>query len=239
MSKLEETNKRQPHLPTSATSQTFSSHSQSSLHSPVLSPSSTHTSSYFDSEAPPESTNKAVEDWIAKARESLNDFGGFIGIGGAGMPRAYIVEEDPEDSPSSDDDYGTPEDGESQVGEGEYDFAVVDSDGEEWNPEDSIQRRTSRQRSNASSAGSNHTRPQPRKKDSGTSAKLATLPSEAAPFGLMAGLSLRKHKQQKGGSVEPEVKAEPDDGLGVANDDFFRTSKLMCTCLLTRSERLL
>lgn len=190
------------------------------MHSPVLSPSSTHDDSYFDSEASPE-TNKDVLDWIVKARESLDVFDTFIGIGGAGMPRDYIVEEDPEDSPSSDDEFGTPEEG-----EGEYDIAVVDSDGEEWNPEDNMEsrRRTSRQRSNASSTGSNHTGlPQPKKKDSGASAKLATLPSEAAPFGLMAGLSLRKHKQQKGGSVEPEEKA--DDGLGVANDDFFRTSE--------------
>ncbi|KAL0574115.1 hypothetical protein V5O48_007848 [Marasmius crinis-equi] len=48
---------------------------------PILSPSS---GSYF--EEPPSvmdaEKNKAVEDWIVKARESLAEFGGFIGIGG-------------------------------------------------------------------------------------------------------------------------------------------------------------
>ncbi len=67
---------------------------------------------------------------------------------------------------------------------GGYDFAVVDSDGEAETIEN--RKQNTRRRSSGSSVSSNVTRASTtvRKKDFGD--KLATLPSEAVPFGLMA-----------------------------------------------------
>ncbi|ESK89022.1 hypothetical protein Moror_13103 [Moniliophthora roreri MCA 2997] len=193
---------------------------------PILSPSSADAnSSYFGDHPPPNAeANKVVEDWIVKARESLAEFGGFIGIGGASMPKRYIVDEDPEDESSGDDeDLVVVDDTDN-----DYEIAVIDEDGDEWSPHD-VSRRPSSHRGSASSTGSRppavagplHVR-DPKKKDSGE--KLATLPSEAAPFGLMATLSLKNTK--RGSSVELEEPNGDDngEGLGVANADFFRAS---------------
>lgn len=218
MAQLEETNKKAHlHMASSGTSDAHSSQqSPLSFHSPVLSPSATD-SSYFGADAPSQAatteTNKLVEDWISKARDSLAEFGGLIS---GGMPKSYIVEADPEDSPSengSDDERQTA---------GEYEIAVVS--GDESSEEANEGRQTVRhKRSFASSTGSASGT---KKKDSaGPSEKLATLPSEAVPFGLMAGLSLRKGRKRTD-SVEADTEADTENGngLGVANDDFFRPS---------------
>lgn len=214
MAQLDESNKKLQVPLVSSRSDTFSSHSPSpSLHSPVLSPSSTHGSSYFSSEAPPDSkvnvdteANKNIEAWISQARSSFAEFEGFIGIG---LPKSYVVDHDPEDS--SEEDVG-----DSHDDEGGYEFAVVDDDGEGWTPEI----KNTRRRSSGSSVGSNATRASTgaRKKDSGD--KLATLPSEAVPFGLMADLSLKKNRH-RGGSMEPDEQGDDKANVGVANDEFF------------------
>jgi hypothetical protein len=146
-----------------------------------------------------------VEEWIAKARESIEAFGGFIGAGGPGMSKAFFVDEDPEDSESS--------------GDGAYEFAVEDADGEPIGSP-SVAGQSSRSASRKvrscsdSSNGSLH-----RQESNGSSGtqKLAILPSEAAPFGLIAGLAL-KHRRKKN---HPPV--EDDDEVGIANEDFFRS----------------
>ncbi|KAF8986590.1 hypothetical protein BDQ17DRAFT_1436191 [Cyathus striatus] len=132
MAQLEATNS------TSSNRASASAHSDISsppLHSPVLSPSST-SGSYFSvdshsfSESPAESreTNKAVEDWIAKAKESLQEFGSFIGVGGAGLPRNLVMGEDLEESESSgEEEYVHVQEDES----GEYGVIVEDPDGED------------------------------------------------------------------------------------------------------------
>jgi len=148
-----------------------------------------------------------VEEWIAKARESIEAFGGFIGAGGAGMTKSYLVNEDPEDSGSSEDDA--------------YEFAVEYEDGGtvEIDSHGSRQqgRSTSReiQSVSVSSVGSSF-----HKRDSSNSGtqKLVTLPSEASPFGLIANLSL-KHRRRRSSLI-----AEDKDNVGVANEDFFRPS---------------
>ncbi|KAK0469828.1 uncharacterized protein EV420DRAFT_69089 [Desarmillaria tabescens] len=219
MAQLDESNKKLQAPPVPLKSETFSSQSPSpSLHSPVLSPSSTHGSSYFSSEAPSDpkanvdaEANKKIEAWISQARSSFAEFEGFISIG---LPKSYVVDHDPEDSSEEDVDVSHDE-------EGGYEFAVVDSDAEGWTP-DAIENRkkNSRRRSSGSSVGSNVTRASTgaRKKDSGD--KLATLPSEAVPFGLMAGLSLKKNRH-RGGSVEAEEHGDDKANVGVASDEFF------------------
>lgn len=213
MAQLDESNKKLQAPQVSSDS--FSSHSPSpSLHSPVLSPSSTHGSSYFNSEAPPDSkasvgteANKNIEAWISQARTSFAEFEGFIGMG---LPKSYVVDHDPEDF--SEEDVG-----DSHDDDGGYDFAVVDSDGESEAIEN--RKRNTRRRSSGSSVGSNATRASAtRKKDSGD--KLATLPSEAVPFGLMAGLSLKKNRH-RGGSMEPDEQGDDKANVGVASDEFF------------------
>lgn len=170
---------------------------------------------------------KDVEDWIAKARESLAEFGGIIGVG---LPKSYIVEGDPEDSPSSgeEDDYmEAVQHGLPSAPAGEYEFAVVDSDADESGAEATVHRRRSRSSFHSNRSGSSTGT---RKKNSGASDKLATLPSEAVPFGLMAELSLRK--QRRPGSFDEEGDADGSKDLGVANDDFFRRSEFLGTSSL-------
>ncbi|KAF7373425.1 Zn(2)-C6 fungal-type domain-containing protein [Mycena sanguinolenta] len=83
---VEQNNARQ-HVkpPNSSATHSFplmtSSSSLSALPQPVLSPASSAPSISTDINVDPKN-NRAVEDWIAKARDSLAEFDGFIGIGG-------------------------------------------------------------------------------------------------------------------------------------------------------------
>ncbi|KAJ7727299.1 hypothetical protein DFH07DRAFT_851955 [Mycena maculata] len=212
MTQLEETNARRARPPNSSATDAFPLTPSSGLQSPVLSPSSTNAS-YFgsdqsssrqDSEA-----TQAVEDWIAKARDSLAEFDGFIGIGGAGMPKSYLVKEDLEDSNSEEEQEGASSDEPAP----EYEIEVLDSEGEEV----THRGRRNKIRQLSSSSSTNGAR-SPKKKDSGGTDKLATLPSEASPFGLMADLSL------KTGRAESPEDMDRTPALGVANADFFRSS---------------
>ncbi|KAK7033077.1 Zn(2)-C6 fungal-type domain-containing protein [Favolaschia claudopus] len=235
MTQLEQTNARQQQLglpPNSATTDTFPLTPNSStggLQSPVLSPSSTTPSSGFltgdglaDNTESTE-TNRAVENWIAKARDSLAEFDGFLGIGGASMPKSFLVKEDLEDSASDDGEEGLDAalvDSSDELREdgNEVGIEVLDSDGEEVPVGSRTVNRSNgkkpRQLSIASSSGSGSGRVVPKKKDSGGE-KLATLPSEASPFGLMADLSLKKGADDE---------ADDAPALGVANSNFFRSS---------------
>jgi len=157
-----------------------------------------------------------VEEWIAKARESIEAFGGFIGAGGAGMTKSYLVDEDPEDSGSSGDDA--------------YEFAVEDEDGETVEINDHAARQQRRPASmEMQSVGGSSVRSGHHKRDSSGSGtqKLVTLPSEAFPFGLIANLSLKHRKRRSSPGVDDE------DDVGVANEDFFRPSTFIppfCVC---------
>jgi hypothetical protein len=163
------------------------------------------------------STNKAVEDWFAKARDSLTEFGGFIGMGGASLPKRYIV--DPQEDSSGGEDSDDYSDARSDFEDSHYDISVLDSDAEETE----FNKRA--RRPSVSSSGSfQRAKSKGNKKGGG---KMATLPSEAAPFGLMAGLSLRNKKRSDAGSnVDEEETAEGETGVGVANADFFRSECL-------------
>ncbi|KAJ7692180.1 hypothetical protein B0H14DRAFT_3046906 [Mycena olivaceomarginata] len=110
------------------------------------------------------------------------------------MPRSYPVNEDSGNS-SEDEDYDSEDDSDSAV---KYEIEVLDAEGREV-----VQRgRRNRIRdgSDVSSSGSG---------------KLATLPSEASAFGLMANLSLKQ------GRGDPGAKS----ALDIANVDFFRPNR--------------
>nr|GAT60822.1 predicted protein [Mycena chlorophos] len=204
MAQLEETNARNGR-PNSATSDVFPPLTPS-LQSPVLSPTSDLGSDL--TKASSAETNKVVEDWIAKARDSLAEFDGFIGIGGASMPRSLLVKEDPEHSSSDEDIVYTDE-----PNAVEYEIEVIDDEGEE------IEHAGVKRRQMSSASGSSDAR-LPRKQDSG-SEKPATLPTEASPFGLMADLSLKKGRAE---TPEAEMDEPSTPALGVASDSFFRSS---------------
>lgn len=176
--------------------------------------------------------NKAVEDWIAKARESLHEFGTFIGIGGAGMPKSYLVD----DSDSSDDDDFVDvqeELDDALLGNDDdrYGIAVQDLSGEGTSTyrEGSAPRsQPLRHQSSNSSIGTVGTSvtaaanamPRPKKLGNESLAKPANLPIEASPFGLFGNLSLKAGPKSRAGSAEPEE----DGGSGIANEDFFKSS---------------
>lgn len=210
------------------------------LHSPTLSPSSTHDSNpYFNdmntnSNISDPQTHKVVEDWISKARESLADFGGLIGVGGSGFPKGYFVDEDPEDAESSGDEaYAEYDDDDADGGfdprGDEYEIAVEDEDGEDVTAfaqdGDADRARGLRTRISASSLGTSVGGMGPKKKHPDTITKLSTLPSEAAPFGLMATLSLKRDRATKANSYDEATDEKPENGLGVAGPDFFKSSR--------------
>ena len=192
--------------------------SSAGFNSPALSPTSSH--SYLAPEGSPTADaerNKAVEDWIAKAKQSFQEFDGYIGIGGAGLPKSYFMKADLENPETSDDDDYANVLG-SDRGDDDYDIAVEISDGEGMVKNESYLRR----RSSASSLDTNgtDTTGHVRKRTSGGSSKPAVLPGGAAPFGLFGELSL-KTPRRRGSSAE----VEEDKAAGIANTNFFRSSK--------------
>lgn len=227
IAQLEAANSSSYHRPASVISDSFLS---SGLNSPVLSPSST-TTSFLSSDAPSSSTdanmatNKAIEDWIAKAKQSFEEFDGFIGIGGAGMPKSYLVEEDLENPESDYEDDFVNIGGSDDENDG-YEFAVEHHDGDDIMTKSE---HTLRHKSSVSSIGTNSTgvTGQARKKSSENS-KLAILPGQAAPFGLFGDLGL-KATRKRGSSSEIE---EDDKAPGIAGANFFRSSESGCLSIL-------
>jgi hypothetical protein len=181
---------------------------QTTPSSPVLSPAT--TDSYLDAPAKVSdpATNKAIEDWIAKTRENMQELS-FICVGGAGAPESYVRDEDYEDSDSSSGD----------------DPCVVDaSDGGQctW-PSLIIRYKSSASSLGTSLSGATHNTQ--RKKHSGDKEKPASLPVEASPFGLFGNLALKSPRPR---SRNPgEIDEEEDRGAGIANENFFRICKFV------------
>jgi hypothetical protein len=191
---------------------------RSNQHSPVLDPE--------DDDAPHRAPQPEVEDWIANARQSIEAFGSFIGIGGAGLPKNLLVDEEFEDSDSS------------GIDSDEFEFALQDSDGSlveidgsegpsgapnnlrKTPSKEHVKRSRSHERGSMSSPGGSMKQ------------KLMALPSGAVPFGLMANLALKK---RRGSSKGPSSDMSEGDAnnVGVANDEFFRPSEYYLVCSLT------
>jgi len=232
--------------------------SSGTLQSPVLSPSTSSTDYFGGSDSHsnggPEdgsariptdlngshnannsAVNKAVEDWIAKARESLHEFGAFIGIGGAGMPKSYLVDEDFEGSDSGDEEFVDVSEDLDGLGNGDYGIAVEQPDGDQTMNGNSLGGGALHHKSSSSSLGTvatTNTTGVLRKKSGGERSKPANLPVEASPFGLFGNLSI-KNSRSRAGSQEPE---EEDKGPGIANEDFFKSSE--CGIIKDRSAML-
>lgn len=206
----------------SPTSESFAS--SSAMQSP-LSPSHVIDANMFsevDSVA-----NKDIEDWIAKAKQSFQEFDEFIGIRGAGMPKSYLVEDENLEG-SSDEDY-------INVSGEDFEIAVENPDGKEviGNGECTLHHKSS-----TSSLSTNGTGVLVKgRKHAIENAKLATLPVEQAPWGLFGQMSLETTPAQgenNGGAEEDE-----DKPSGIAGKNFFRSSGLSPCCLLRRHYSLI
>jgi hypothetical protein len=135
-------------------------------------------------------------EWIAKARENLEAFGDFIRLGGSSTARRDLVDQDLEDSSSSDGGYPIVQDSSGSEDELDVDHLSPERSG-------TVRERT------FSGKGSPSGR-----------AKMVSLPAQASPFGMMATLSVRNAKPKTPRSVISD-----GSDLGVANEDFFRTRK--------------
>jgi hypothetical protein len=134
-------------------------------------------------------------EWIAKARESLEAFGASIRLGSSSTAKKDLVDQDLEDSTSS---------------EGDYHLANEDSGSEE---ELDIGHLSPKGRGPMRERGLSG-------KISPSGAKMVGLPGQASPFGMMAALSVGQARTKRPASVVSDV-----SDLGVANENFFRARK--------------
>ena len=151
---------------------------------------------------PPEG---AVADWITNARRSIEALGVYVGMGSASVT-VDMLGEGGSEAASSDEDYD--DDGEEA---GEDEDAISPQDDE---PPGTHQ-------SGMSPASTTSTADGTPGRRSGGSAKLAILPAEDAPFGLMANLSLSMAKRSARRAVSRE---HDDDEVGLASRHYFRPS---------------
>ncbi|KAF8807008.1 hypothetical protein BYT27DRAFT_7190720 [Phlegmacium glaucopus] len=189
----------------------------------VLSPSTTSDFESYAGTNPDEKINtKAVADWIAEARQSLDHFGTLVGIGGATMPQSYLMRESYEESDSSDDEEFV-EASEDMDGFGNlddrYEVAVEEPTSDDMGSEGLVAQRSLHHKSSTSSFGTTGTgNSQIRRKGQGDRSKPASLPVEASPFGLFGNLSL-KNPRSRASSAERD---DEDKGPGIANENFFK-----------------
>ncbi|KIP11212.1 hypothetical protein PHLGIDRAFT_159580 [Phlebiopsis gigantea 11061_1 CR5-6] len=218
MAKLEEANKKAERAqaaqtsnapsPASTTDFSFISLSDSRLMSPEIEGCADDANaSPAASAAAASRSNADVQDWIAKARASIQAFDGYINMGGSSVARSALVADegsDPEGEHDDDDD---------------ADVAVTVEDADDEAPSgsaDDDDNGTDRGHRRLSSTSEQRPKREQR---------LATIPSPAAPFGLMARMTL-EHRPLRKMKSKSSVGAEDDDeeDVGLANPDFFRAA---------------
>ena len=173
-------------------------------------------------------TNKAVSDWIAKARQSLDHFGTLVGIGGGAMSQRYLIRENYEESDSSNDDEFVDVSEEFGNSDDRYELAVEEPDSDDMKSDGVNGHRSLHHKSSESSFGTTGTANSQLRKKGGRS-KPATLPVVAAPFGLFGNLSLKS--RSRGSSKERD---DEDKGPGIANKNFFEPSERFLFCFYLR-----
>ncbi|KAL1949311.1 hypothetical protein VTO73DRAFT_8192 [Trametes versicolor] len=174
---------------------------------------------------PEEITKPDVLDWIKKARESIEAFGGYINMGGPGVTKDLLGEDvlGWKDSSSSDEAEEYPEGEPEEEGDIHVEVEDVDAKPEGERPASRGRTRLVEQPDEGSSAQGRDASKGSRRKKSRQRDKLAILPNEAAPLGMLANLSLRASRSRKS-SRSPSVSTADDNDFGVANDDYFRAS---------------
>ncbi|KAI0787822.1 hypothetical protein C8Q74DRAFT_1315611 [Fomes fomentarius] len=172
-------------------------------------------------------TKPDVLDWIAKARESIEAFGGYINMGGPGVTKDLLSGDDPlgwrdSSSDSSEVEGETAED--QQDDHSDIHVKVEDVDGKPA-PQRGRTRPEGPPASEASTsrAGDETSSKSSRRRRSRNKERLAILPVEAAPIGLLANMSLRKPRSRKSSrSRSVSTTDDNDNEYGVANEDYFR-----------------
>ncbi len=188
-------------------------------------------------------TKPDVLDWIAKARESIEAFGGYINMGGPSVTQDLVGEDVlgwKDSSDDSCDEFSGDEGGEDwEDAKSDFHVEVEDVDAKRAEP------RRGRSRLGAVAAKtkeeddrSSVTWSSRRKKSRGglTREKLAILPNEAAPIGMLANLSLKKSRSRKS-SRSRSVSTVDSNDYGLANDDYFRATSTYPFSALTVSVR--
>ncbi|EMD34175.1 hypothetical protein CERSUDRAFT_159676 [Gelatoporia subvermispora B] len=184
------------------------------------------STSDMGSPEPPSETMAApdVQDWISKARDSFRAFGGYINMGGPSVTRAALGEDDREGSSESEheyDDYefvGPEERGGELTPAGVPDAGspVDDEGGDAMHLGANLEGRRLRAQLSRESLASE------RRSQAGGESRLATIPGEDVPLGLMAHMSL-KHKRRQ--TSEGPIALNEDNKVGVANENYFRASE--------------
>ncbi|KAH9856553.1 hypothetical protein C2E23DRAFT_865967 [Lenzites betulinus] len=171
-----------------------------------------------------------VLDWIAKARESIEAFGGYINMGGSGVTKDMIGEDVLGWKDSDSDEAEDRQELEEQGGdgdEGEIHVEVEDVDAKSGASASPPRGRTrvAQQPGGSKDELEVSTQGTRRRKSRQGREKLAILPNEAAPIGMLAGLSLRASKSRKSSRSRSASPVDDNDNdYGVANDDYFRAS---------------
>lgn len=162
-----------------------------------------------EAESPAATRTKAdVQDWIAKARESMQAFDDYITMGGANVARSDLVAEDEGSDP-----------GELDEGADGDEFAVnvEDADAENSGTGEEDAEGPAHHPRRLSSTSENQARP---KKE-----RLAIIPNAEAPFGLMARMTLQSSRPlRKMRSKSSVGMDDEEEDMGLANPDFFRRS---------------
>ncbi|KAI0749472.1 hypothetical protein C8Q80DRAFT_1269350 [Daedaleopsis nitida] len=175
-------------------------------------------------------TKPDVLDWIAKARESIEAFGGYINMGGTGATKDLLSGGDllgwKDSSSESEDAEG---DSEEDGYKSDLHVEVRDVDAKQAE----VQRGRARPEgppaneastSQAKSDATSSSRRTSRRPKSATREKLAILPVDATPIGLLANMSLKKKPRSRKSSRSPSVSTTEDNEYGMANEDYFRAS---------------
>jgi len=183
---------------------------------PVFDDSENLENSIAETESPDQNenpeANEALAKWVAKAKESFQEFGTLLAIGGAALPKSYLMEAD---EGSTDEEYVDAEEPVDDDG----DSIRITVDDRTTEPSSEGEMRI-HHKSSASSMDTNMTGIT-RRKMHAESSKPANLPVEASPFGLFGSMMLRSPKSREV-SVEPEEEAYL--GPGIANENFFSAS---------------
>ena len=141
-------------------------------------------------------------------------------MGGSSVARSALVGDegsDPEGDGEHDDDDG--------ASAGDVAVTVEDADDEPPSGGDDDGAERGHRRAPSASDG----RPRPRE-------RLATIPSPAAPFGLMARMTLEHRPLRKMKSKSSIAEDEEEEDVGLANPDFFRASAYPCCSSLCATD---
>lgn len=202
-------------------------------------PSSSLTSEVDDASEVRSTTGDHIDkpdvlDWIAKARASLEEFGGYISMGGPSATRGMLGGDDDEVDGSP----GTRTPG----GGDEYEFSVLDEDdgGSQTELGLGVDGAASDQYLSGDEGGvgliPGRLGPPrsvtPSEAGRRTTDKLANIPSAAAPIGFFAQLmaARRRRGSRPGSDVDEEDR-------GLANDEFFRPSEWSSGVLISRADK--